>query len=156
MLIYYYMLCNVWVPMLEVLLVTCVIPHIKLVLFSVVHNWYKVIIKTSMINDREIQEWWTKKLENYLKNYSRRNKMTLAQVRRKLFTETHENYLNLSLLSLSNSLKSFMTKTNDLSEWLLMHKLSNSGQKNFYEWLEKVIENFCEEQALKERTSFAR
>ena len=82
--------------------------------------------------------------------------MTLAQVRRKLFTETHENYLNLSLLSLSNSLKSFMTKTNDLSEWLLMHKLSNSGQKNFYEWLEKVIENFCEEQALKERTSFAR
>ena len=53
--------------------------------------------------------------------------------------------LNLSLLSLSNSYKSFMIETKKLDEWLLLHNLSNEGKKNLYEWLEKIIDDFCKE-----------
>ena len=45
-----------------------------------------------MLSEKEIQEWWTGKFENYLKNYARRKKLTLDQARTKFFTETNENF----------------------------------------------------------------
>lgn len=32
-----------------------------------------------MLSEEEICEWWNRKIENYLKNYARRNKLTLTQ-----------------------------------------------------------------------------
>ena len=43
-----------------------------------------------MLSEEEFREWWNWKIENYLKNYARRNKLTLAQARAKFFTEMHE------------------------------------------------------------------
>lgn len=31
-----------------------------------------------MLSEKEIQEWWNQKIEKYLENYARRNKITLA------------------------------------------------------------------------------
>ena len=36
----------------------------------------------------------------------------------------------------------------------LLHKLTNGGRTNLSEWVENVIDNFCEEQAIDERTLY--
>ena len=36
----------------------------------------------------------------------------------------------------------------------LLHKLTNSGITNLSEWVENIIDNFCKEQAIDERTSY--
>ena len=36
----------------------------------------------------------------------------------------------------------------------LLHKLTNGGRTNLLEWVENIIDNFCEEQAIDERTSY--
>ena len=46
-----------------------------------------------MISEEEIREWWERKIDNYIKNYARRNKLSLAQAQAKNFTETHEIFL---------------------------------------------------------------
>ena len=46
-----------------------------------------------MILEQEIKNWWERKIENYLQNYARRNRLTIAQVKEKLFTETHDNFV---------------------------------------------------------------
>ena len=46
-----------------------------------------------MISEIEIQEWWTRKIENYLKNYAKINKLAFRKVRTKFFIETHEKKL---------------------------------------------------------------
>ena len=43
-----------------------------------------------MISEQEIKNWWERKIENYLQNYARRNKLTIAQEKEKFFTETRE------------------------------------------------------------------
>ena len=35
------------------------------------------------------------KIENYFQNYARRNRLTTAQVKEKLFNETHEKFVEL-------------------------------------------------------------
>ena len=47
----------------------------------------------------------------------------------------------------------FMPKLDKKNERLLMHKLHYGGRTNFYEWLENVCDDFCEEQAVEERLS---
>ena len=42
-----------------------------------------------MISEEEIREWWERKIENYIKNYARWNKLSLMQEQAKNFTETH-------------------------------------------------------------------
>ena len=46
-----------------------------------------------MISGQEIKYWWERKIANYLQNYARRNKLTIVQVKEKLFTETHEKFI---------------------------------------------------------------
>ena len=46
-----------------------------------------------MISKQEIKDWWEHKIENYLKNYARRNRLTTAQAKERLFTETHEKFV---------------------------------------------------------------
>ena len=46
-----------------------------------------------MISEQEIKNWWECKIENYLQNYARRNKLTIAQAKEKLFIETHEKFV---------------------------------------------------------------
>ena len=36
----------------------------------------------------------------------------------------------------------------------LLHKLTNGGRTNLSEWVENIIDKFCEEQAIDERTSY--
>ena len=38
-----------------------------------------------MISEEEIRVWWERKIENYIKNYARRNKLSLAQAKAKFF-----------------------------------------------------------------------
>ena len=46
-----------------------------------------------MISEQEIKNWWERKIANYLQNYARRNKLTIAQKKEKFFTETHEKFV---------------------------------------------------------------
>ena len=46
-----------------------------------------------MISDQEIKNWWECKIANYLQNYARRNRLTIAQEKEKFFTETHEKFV---------------------------------------------------------------
>ena len=50
-----------------------------------------------MISKQEIKNWWEQKIENYLQNYARRNRLTIAQAKEKFFTETHEQFVELVL-----------------------------------------------------------
>ena len=43
-----------------------------------------------MILEQEIKNWWERKIENYLQNYARRNRLTIAQAKEKFFTKSHE------------------------------------------------------------------
>ena len=43
-----------------------------------------------MISEEEIIEWWEIKIDNYIKNYARWNKLSLVQAQANFFTETHE------------------------------------------------------------------
>ena len=46
-----------------------------------------------MILVQDIKNWWEHKIENYLQNYARRNRLSIAQAKEKLFTETHEKFV---------------------------------------------------------------
>ena len=46
-----------------------------------------------MISEQEIKDWWERKVANYLQNYARRNKLTIAQEKERFFTETHEKFV---------------------------------------------------------------
>ena len=46
-----------------------------------------------MISEQEIKNWWERKIANYLQNYARRNILTIAQEKEKLFAETHERFV---------------------------------------------------------------
>ena len=46
-----------------------------------------------MISEEEIREWWERKIKNYIRNYARRKKLSLAQVKEIFFTQTHEQFL---------------------------------------------------------------
>ena len=48
-----------------------------------------------MISEQEIKNWWERKIANYLQNYARRNRLTIAQENDKFFTETHEKFVEL-------------------------------------------------------------
>ena len=48
-----------------------------------------------MISEQETKNWWERKITNYLQNYARRNRLTIAQVKEKFFTETHEKFVEL-------------------------------------------------------------
>ena len=46
-----------------------------------------------MIIEQEIKDWWNRKVANYLQNYARRNRLTVAEARARFFTETHEKFV---------------------------------------------------------------
>ena len=46
-----------------------------------------------MIPEQEIKDWWERKLANYLQNYARRNRLTVAEAKAGFFTETHEKFV---------------------------------------------------------------
>ena len=46
-----------------------------------------------MIPEQEIKDWWERKIANYLQNYARRNRLTVAEAKERFFTETHEMFV---------------------------------------------------------------
>jgi hypothetical protein len=46
-----------------------------------------------MLTQQDIHEWWEHKIENYIRNYARRNNLSLAEARSWFFSETHEIFL---------------------------------------------------------------
>ena len=46
-----------------------------------------------MILEQEIKNSWERKIANYLQNYVRINKLTIAHAKEKLSTETHEKFV---------------------------------------------------------------
>jgi hypothetical protein len=46
-----------------------------------------------MISEEDIREWWERKIDNYIKNYAWRNKLSFSQAQEKFITETHEKFL---------------------------------------------------------------
>ena len=46
-----------------------------------------------MIPEQEIKDWWDRKVANYLQNYARRNRLTVAKAKAIFFTETHEKFV---------------------------------------------------------------
>ena len=61
-----------------------------LVPLPVVHDWN---VCKQMIPEQEIKDWWECKVANYLQNYARRNRLTVAQAKERFFTETHEKFV---------------------------------------------------------------
>ena len=59
-----------------------------------------------MISEEEIREWWERKIDNYIKNYTRRNKLSFVQAQAKIFTETQEKILKGIPQALQKFLKS--------------------------------------------------
>ena len=48
-----------------------------------------------MISEQEIKDWWERKIENDLQNYTQRNRLMTAQAKERFFIETHENFVEL-------------------------------------------------------------
>ena len=46
-----------------------------------------------MISKQEIKDSWEHKVANYLQNYTRRNRLTIAQAKERFFIESHEKFL---------------------------------------------------------------
>ena len=46
-----------------------------------------------------------------------------------------------------------MRKPDRIKEQQLLEKLIRGGRTNFSEWFEKIVDDFCEEQAVEDRTS---
>ena len=46
-----------------------------------------------MISEQEIKDWWECKVANYLQNYARTNRLTIAQAKEIFFIETHEKFV---------------------------------------------------------------
>jgi len=46
-----------------------------------------------MPSEEKICEWWNRKIKNYIKNYAKRNKLTLVQAKAEFFTKTHEKFI---------------------------------------------------------------
>ena len=46
-----------------------------------------------MILEQDIKDWWDRKVANYLQNYTRRNRLTIAEAKAIFFTETHEKFV---------------------------------------------------------------
>ena len=57
-----------------------------------------------MIPEKEIKDWWARKVVNYLQNYARRNRLTVAEAKAIFFTETHEKFIE----SVPQLLKQFL------------------------------------------------
>ena len=57
-----------------------------------------------MIPEQEIKDWWECKVANHLQNYTRRNILTIAQVKEIFFTEMHEKFVE----SVPHILKKFL------------------------------------------------
>ena len=60
-----------------------------------------------MISEEEIWVWWERNIENYIKNYARWNKLSLAQAKAIFFTETHEKILESIPQAIQKLLKSY-------------------------------------------------
>ena len=46
-----------------------------------------------MISEQEIKDWWECKVANYLQNYTQRNRLMTSEAKERLFTETHEMFV---------------------------------------------------------------
>ena len=46
-----------------------------------------------MIPEQEIKDWWDRKVANYLQNYARRNRLTVTEAKARVFTKTHEKFV---------------------------------------------------------------
>ena len=57
-----------------------------------------------MIPEQEIKDWWDRKVANYLQNYARRNRLTVAQAKEIFFTKMHEKIVE----SMPQILKKFL------------------------------------------------
>ena len=60
-----------------------------------------------MISEEEIREWWERNIDNYIKNYARRNKLSFVQAQAKFLTETHEKFLESILQVFKKYLKNY-------------------------------------------------
>lgn len=54
-----------------------VVTKLGTTLSPVVTKLEKEEMHMQMISEEEIREWWERKIDNYIKNYARQNKMSL-------------------------------------------------------------------------------
>ena len=59
-----------------------------------------------MTSEEEIRVWWERKIENYIKNYARWNKLSLMQEKANFFMKTHEKFLENMPHAIQKLLKS--------------------------------------------------
>ena len=85
-----------------------------------------------------------------MQNYTRRNKLTISQEKDKLFTKTHEKFVELVPHLLK---KNWMKNPEATKDQELLEKLIRGGGTNLLEWFENITNEFCEEQAIEERIS---
>ena len=76
-----------------------------------------------MIIEEEIREWWERKIDNYIKNYSRWNKLSLTQAQANIFTESHEKILESIPLALQKLLQSCSWAKRKIDNWCTHSKM---------------------------------
>lgn len=53
-----------------------------------------------MLALEEIQEWWDRNINNYLKNYARRNGLFITEARERFFTKSHKDLIESILIKI--------------------------------------------------------
>lgn len=72
-----------------------------------------------MVNVEEIRQWWNRKIVNYIQNYARRNKLTIAKAKEKFFTESHEKIIEV----VSHELKKLIDRIHEQNwppKWMVI------------------------------------
>ena len=76
-----------------------------------------------MISEEEIKEWWERKIDNYIKNYARWNKLSLTQTQEIFFTETHEYFHESIPQALQKSLQICSWAKRKIDNWCTHSKM---------------------------------
>jgi hypothetical protein len=65
-----------------------------------------------MLTREDIREWRERKITNYIRNYTSKNRLTLAKARTQFFSETHERFLEAIREALYEYLSQSNAQTN--------------------------------------------
>ena len=70
-----------------------------------------------MTNEQEIKEWWERRIDNYINNYARWNKLTFPEAQVKFLIETHKKFLKGIPQALEKFMKGCSWTKSKIDSW---------------------------------------
>jgi hypothetical protein len=104
-----------------------------------------------MLTLEDIREWWERKIINYIKNYARRNRLTLIEARAQFFSETHEWFLE----AIPEALFTYLNQPNVQTHFRwAVDAQDHKWRKKKLKWVGREdCEEYIEDQAVEDRES---